>query len=105
MSNYWVPTVVHESIRTSLMAPLEEFLLKQVFNWEVDEDAGDDKSLYFFAEESPSSAVVIDDDLGDEGFRRMIAESRSLCPDLCKAVEEAWTEGPDLDMDEVGGYE
>jgi hypothetical protein len=104
MANYYVQTVVHPTIPPACMTPLEECLLKQVFQWESE----DDGSIYFFAEESPSSAVVIDESTiegGTGAFRQAIEQSRERSPELCQAVEKVWDGSADLDTDELGGFE
>jgi hypothetical protein len=104
MANYYIQTVVHQTIPPACMTPLETAILTQVFQYEEE----DDGSLYLFAEESPSSSIVIDQsmiDRGADGFRKAIEDSRERSPELVQAVEKVWTGEADLDVEELGGYE
>jgi len=101
MADYYTQTLVHQSIPRRMMSPVEEFILKQVFEWEDDPDVVG--NIYFFAEEYPYSYIEIDD---EEGLRKLIADSRALSPELCDRIERAWVvdEG-DIEIDEIEGYE
>jgi hypothetical protein len=38
MADYYTQTVVHQSILRRMMSPIEEFILKQVFEWRDEPD-------------------------------------------------------------------
>jgi hypothetical protein len=99
MAGYYVPTIVHQTIPRRMMSPVEEFILKQVFEWEDDPDVVG--NIYFFATEGPNLDIEIDD---KEGLQKLIAESRALSPELCNEIERALVVG-DGYKDEIVGYE
>ena len=100
MADYYTPTIVHQSIPRRMMSPVEEFILKQVFEWEDDPEVVG--GIYFFAGECPASYIEIDD---KEGLRKLIAESRALCPELCDEIERAWVvDDGSIEIYEIGGY-
>jgi hypothetical protein len=82
------------------MSPVEEFILKQVFEWEDDPEVNG--SIYFFTTEYPNSYIEIED---EEGLRKLIADSRALSPELCDAIEKAWVvDDGYIEIDDIGGY-
>jgi hypothetical protein len=84
-----------------MMSPVEEFILKQVFEWEDNPEVVGD--IYFFAGESPASYFEIDD---KEGLRKLIADSRALSPELCDGIERALVvDDSSIEIYEIGGYE
>ena len=101
MADYYTPTRVHQSIPRRMMSPVEEFILKQVFEWEDDPDVVG--NICFFAGEYTASYIGIDD---KEGLRKLIAESRTLSPELCGGIERALVvDDGSIEIDEIGGYE
>jgi hypothetical protein len=48
MADYYTPTIVHQSIPRRMMSPVEEFILKHVFEWEDDPDVVG--NIYFLRE-------------------------------------------------------
>ena len=94
------PTVVHQSIPRRMMSPVEEFILKRVFEWEDDPDVVG--NIYFFAGESPNPYIRIDD---KEELRKLIADSRALSPELCDEIERALVVDKGyIEKDEFGGF-
>ena len=101
MADYYTPTRVHQSIPRRMMSPVEEFILKHVFEWEDDPDVIG--SICFFAGEYTASYIKIDD---KEGLRKLIADSRALSPELCGGIERALVvDDGSIEIDEIGGYE
>jgi hypothetical protein len=83
-----------------MMSPVEEFILKQGFEWEEDPEVVG--GIHFFAEECPASYIEIDD---KEGLRKLIADSRALSPELCDEIERALVvDDGYIEIDEIGGY-
>ena len=100
MADYYIPTMVHQSIPRRMMSPVEEFILKQVFEWEDDPDVVG--NIYFFTPEYPNSYIEIED---EEGLRKLIADSRALSPELCGEIEKAWVvDDGYIEIDDIGGY-
>src|SRR6516164_5703836 len=94
------PTIVHQSIPRRMMSPVEEFILKQVFEWEDDPEVVG--GICFFAGEYPNPYIRIDD---EEGLRKLIAHSRALSPELCDEIERAWVvDDGYIEKDEIGGF-
>jgi hypothetical protein len=83
-----------------MMSPVEEFILKQVFEWEDDPDVVG--NIYFFSGECPNPCIDIDD---EEGLRKLIADSRALSPELCDGIERALVANEGyIEKDEIGGF-
>jgi hypothetical protein len=83
-----------------MMSPVEEFILKHVFEWEDDPEVVG--NIYFFAGEYPNPNIDIDD---EEGLRKLIADSRVLSPELCDGIEKAWVADDGyIEKDEIGGF-
>jgi hypothetical protein len=84
-----------------MMSPVEEFILKHVFEWEDHPDVVG--NICFFAGEYTASYIGIDD---KEGLRKLIAESRALSPELCGGIERALVvDDGSIEIDQIGGYE
>ena len=82
------------------MSPVEEFILKQVFEWEDDPEVAG--NIYFFAKEYPNAYIRIVD---KKGLRKLIADSRALSPELCDEIERAWVvDDGYIEKDEIGGF-
>jgi hypothetical protein len=100
LTDYYTHTIVHQSIPRRMMSPVEEFVLKQVFEWEDDPDVVG--NICFFAGEYPNPYIAID----DKEELRIIADSRALSPELCDEIEKALVvDDGGIWIDDIGGYE
>jgi hypothetical protein len=95
MANHYTQTVVHQIIPNDCMAPIERWLLTQIFDHEPDGDG-----LHFFAMAFPQSEPD-----PEEQLLEAIETSRGTCPELCAAVEQAIRRHEDgkvrVDLDEI----
>lgn len=91
MPDYHIPTVVHQTIPVAFMAPLERWLLQNIF-----ESEADGADLYFFASEAPASSLPYPEEAD------LISGSRHLCPGICDAVQaQLDNRTGEIDLDEA----
>jgi hypothetical protein len=102
MADYYLQTVVHQTIPVAFLCPLEEWLLKRIFDWELDKTGPHGDALYLFAEESPRDVVDIDD---VSEFAKALGASAEIAPELTAAVAKQFDADKDsIDTTEIGEW-
>jgi hypothetical protein len=106
MSELVLMTEVYPAIPQTMMAPLEEYILREVFpdtDYYYDEESG--YMIGFRANGDRCSRINIAD---KNKISKLIAESRSLAPELCERFCHALikdSDHPFISIDDIGGYE